>query len=101
MGQHTRPGTGLKNGIEPRIVRHAPAARQAEDATMDERRLIDIEEKVAHHEQALAEMNQILTDQQAQLTRLEHRCEALTDRFEALSRVESMPSDGDERPPHY
>jgi uncharacterized coiled-coil protein SlyX len=46
-------------------------------------------------------MNQVLTDQQAQLTRLEHRCEALADRFEALSRVASTPSDGDERPPHY
>lgn len=68
---------------------------------MDERRLIDIEEKLAHHEQALEQVNQVLVDQQAQLSRLEQVCESLVERLRAVSEAR-VPDERDQtRPPHY
>lgn len=68
---------------------------------MEEQRLIDIEVKLAHQEHALDEVNQVLTDQQAQLTRLEQFCQSLVERLRALSEVPAANQHGDERPPHY
>ena len=69
---------------------------------MDEQRIIEIETRLAYQEQTLAELNDVLTDQQAQLTRLEGLNKALEARLTAIA--EAMPRDGgvpDERPPHY
>jgi len=66
---------------------------------MDEDRLIDIETKMAHQEQLLSELNDALTDQQAQIGRLESLCQSLIDRLK--SQVEHADPSGDERPPHY
>ena len=66
---------------------------------MDENRLIDIETKMAHQEQLLSELNDALTDQQAQISRLESLCQGLIDRLKSLG--ESAEPSGDERPPHY
>ena len=69
---------------------------------MDEQRIIEIETRLAYQEQTLAELNDVLTDQQAQLTRLEDLNKALEARLAAMA--EAMPRDGgapDERPPHY
>lgn len=68
---------------------------------MDDARLIDIEVKLAHQEQAMAELNQVLIDQQAQLTRLAQRYDVLTERLHSLSQSEPGVSADDERPPHY
>ena len=68
---------------------------------MDEDRLIDIETKMAHQEQLLSELNEALTDQQAQLSRLETVCRSLVDRFKSLGDNASVDETGDERPPHY
>ncbi len=68
---------------------------------MDEDRLIDIETKMAHQEQLLSELNEALTDQQAQLSRLETVCRSLVDRFKSLADNASVDETGDERPPHY
>jgi SlyX protein len=68
---------------------------------MDEQRLIDIEVKLAHQEHTLDEVNDVLTDQQAQLTRLEQVCQSLVERLRALSEVPAADQRGDERPPHY
>lgn len=68
---------------------------------MNEQRLIDIEVKLAHHEQALEEVNQVLTDQQAQLTRLEQVCESLAERFRALSEGPAPDERDETPPPHY
>ncbi len=68
---------------------------------VDENRLIDIESKLAHQEDLLAELNGALTNQQSQLTRLQALCEALVDRVRS---VEGDSPEGDptnERPPHY
>ena len=68
---------------------------------MNEQRLINIEVKLAHHEQALEEVNQVLTDQQAQLSRLERVCESLVERFRAISEAPAQDERDESRPPHY
>ena len=61
---------------------------------MDEKRLIDIEIKLAHHEDTIAGLNQALVEQQKQLTRLEGVCDMLVGRLGALSRVGPDPATG-------
>ncbi|HEX5765477.1 MAG TPA: SlyX family protein [Woeseiaceae bacterium] len=68
---------------------------------MNEQRLIDIEVKLAHHEQALEEVNQVLTDQHARLSRLERVCESLVEKFRALSEAPARDERDEPRPPHY
>lgn len=68
---------------------------------MDEDRLVEIEIKLAHQEHTLADLNEALTNQQAQLTRLESLCQSLLERIQALTASHAENEDGDERPPHY
>jgi SlyX protein len=68
---------------------------------MHEQRLIDIEVKLAHQEQALDEVNQVLTDQQAQLSRLGQVCESLAARVRAISDAPPADERDESRPPHY
>jgi SlyX protein len=68
---------------------------------VDEQRLIDIEIKLAHQERALDEVNRVLTDQQAQLTRLEQVCESLADRLRGMSEAAISDAGDDQKPPHY
>ncbi len=68
---------------------------------MDEDRLIEIETKMAHQEQLLTELNAVLTDQQAQISRLESLCQSLIDRLNSLVDNAATGQDTDERPPHY
>ena len=68
---------------------------------VEERRLIDIEVKLAHQEHALEEINEILTDQQAQITRLGQVCQSLADRLRAMSETSGTEARDDEKPPHY
>lgn len=67
--------------------------------TVDENKLIEIETKLAHQEHLLAELNEVLISQQAQIVNLEGLCKALIDRVRALS--ETGSDAGDEAPPHY
>ena len=68
---------------------------------MSEERLIELESRIAHQDQVLHELNEVVTDQQAQLTQLKELYRSLVDRVRALG--EGMPAGdpGDERPPHY
>jgi SlyX protein len=66
---------------------------------MDEERLIDIEVKLAHQEHALDEVSQVLTDQQAQLSRLEQICQSLVERMRGMSEGTDEGDGG--KPPHY
>ncbi|MEQ8208167.1 MAG: SlyX family protein [Woeseia sp.] len=69
---------------------------------MDEQRIIEIETKLAYQEVMLGELNQVLTDQQSQLTRLERLSERLVERFQSMAaNGEGGEDAGDERPPHY
>ncbi|MBT8078334.1 MAG: SlyX family protein [Gammaproteobacteria bacterium] len=68
---------------------------------MEESRLVDIETKLAHQEHLLTELNDALSNQQAQLMQVIELCQGLVERMRAMSE-ENAPSDtANERPPHY
>lgn len=68
---------------------------------MEDEKFIDIESKLAHQEHTIAELNDALSSQQMQISKLEHQVVTLIDRVRSLS--ESAPAGGtdDEPPPHY
>ncbi len=68
---------------------------------MTDEHLVNIESKLSHQELAIAELNDALISQQAQIANLELLVNALKDRVRALS--EAAPADGapEEIPPHY
>lgn len=68
---------------------------------MSEDRLIDIESKLAHQEQLLLDLNEVLTSQQAKLMQLEQLCQSLIDRVRTIGEAVSGDATSDERPPHY
>ena len=68
---------------------------------MDDDRLIGIETKLAHQEDLVNELNTVVTDQQAQITRLEDLCPSLLSRVRAMSEAETAGGHEDDRPPHY
>ncbi|MDA0706538.1 MAG: SlyX family protein [Proteobacteria bacterium] len=68
---------------------------------MSDDRLIAIESKLAHQDQLLLELNDVVTEQQARIMQLEQLSKSLIDRVRAIG--DATPDDGpvDERPPHY
>jgi SlyX protein len=68
---------------------------------MDEQRLIEIETKLAYQEQMLGELNEVLTDQQGQLSRLARIAESLGEQLKSLTELQPARNVTDERPPHY
>jgi SlyX protein len=68
---------------------------------MSEERLADIEFKLAHQDQLLIELNDVITKHQEKIMKLEELCSSLLDRVRSI--VEALPDDSsqDERPPHY
>ena len=68
---------------------------------MDESRLVDIETKLAHQEHLLAELNDALSNQQAQLMQVIDLCQGLIERMRAMSEEDAPSVPADERPPHY
>lgn len=66
-----------------------------------EERVIDIETRLAHQDQALLELNDAVTRQQALLTRLERLCTALAERVASVDEALRDGGAPDERPPHY
>jgi SlyX protein len=68
---------------------------------MSEDRLVDIEVKLAHQDQLLLELNDVVTRQQAKIMQLEELCGSLVVRIRSIG--EALPDEGerDERPPHY
>ena len=68
---------------------------------LDEKRVIEIETKLAHQEHLLSELNNALTDQQAQISGLERLCQSLIERVKSLLDSSSADQATDERPPHY
>ncbi|MDY0220241.1 MAG: SlyX family protein [Desulfobacterium sp.] len=69
---------------------------------MSERRLVDIETKIAFQEKSLKELNDVIYEQQQEVDRLNSICDLLVKRVQDLS--DFIPgSDGpaNEKPPHY
>lgn len=68
---------------------------------MVEKRLVNIEAKIAFQEDQIEELNKTVYQQQQKLARLEALCESLVRHLQSLAeaRNEGMPAN--ERPPHY
>lgn len=67
---------------------------------MSEERFVDIEVKLAHQEQVVSELNEVVTQQQAKLMQLEELCTSLMQRVRSMGEGAADPEQ-DERPPHY
>jgi SlyX protein len=68
---------------------------------MSEERFVDLETRLAHQDQMLHELNDVVTDQQAKIMRLEELCRSLIDRVRSLGEGQPAGDPADERPPHY
>ncbi|MDQ7091601.1 MAG: SlyX family protein [Methylococcales bacterium] len=69
---------------------------------MSETRIIELEIKVAYQEDLLHSLNDIISDQQKQLYRLENSLTLLHQRQQTLAdNMESTSSDDNQPPPHY
>ncbi len=68
---------------------------------MSEERFIDIETRLAHQDQLLFELNDVITKQQEKIMRLEELCASIVERIRLLG--DASPSDAEtgEPPPHY
>jgi len=73
---------------------------RSENSTMTDERLTEIEIKLAHAEQAINEMSDVLYAQQALLEKLDRGLTALRQRVSATESG-SEGTSGDEKPPHY
>jgi SlyX protein len=68
---------------------------------MSEDRLIEIESKLAHQDQLLFELNEVVTEQQARIMQLEHLSTSLLARIREIGDTAADGSPRDEQPPHY
>lgn len=68
---------------------------------MSDHRLIAIESKLAHQEQLLIELNEVVTEQQARIMQLEQLGSSLLARLREIGDATADDSPVDERPPHY
>ena len=68
---------------------------------MSEERFIDLESRLAHQDQLLNELNDVVTRQQMKIMQLDELYQSLMQRVRSMG--EAMPADGtgDELPPHY
>lgn len=68
---------------------------------MSDERLVDLETRITHQDQTLSELNEVITDQQARIMRLEKLCASVADRVQSIAEALPEGGGGDERPPHY
>ena len=68
---------------------------------MCEERFIDLETRLAHQDQLLHELDEVVTAQQARIMQLEQLCRSLVDRVRSIGDGISAGDPADERPPHY
>lgn len=68
---------------------------------MSEDRFVDLESRIAHQDQMLHELNEVVTGQQARIMQLEELSRALLERVRSLGEGVQTGDPGDEKPPHY
>jgi len=68
---------------------------------MSEERFIDLESRLAHQDQMLNELNDVVTEQQSKIMQLDELCRSLVERVRSLGDAMPAGDAGDERPPHY
>jgi SlyX protein len=67
----------------------------------DDARLETIEIKIAHLEQTVAQLSDVLARQQREIDTVRARNQRLSDQLETLESAASPVSPADEKPPHY
>jgi len=67
---------------------------------MNDGRITELEIKVAYQEDLLQALNDVVSDQQRQLIRLEDVCKLLGQRIKNMAEPEGI-NQGAELPPHY
>jgi SlyX protein len=67
----------------------------------NEERLVEIEIKLTHQEDAVEELNQVVCQQQKKIDHLEALCEALIRHVKELSDGAAEQRTTNETPPHY
>jgi SlyX protein len=68
---------------------------------MSEERFIDLETRLAHQDQLLNDLNDVVTAQQTKIMQLEELCKSLIQRVRSVGEGVPDGDPGDERPPHY
>ena len=68
---------------------------------MSEDRFVDLESRLAHQDQLLHDLNDVVTQQQAKLMQLDELCRALIERVRSMGDAGPGGDPQDERPPHY
>ena len=68
---------------------------------MSDERLVDIETKLAHQDHTMIELNDVITNQQERIMKLEELCASLVERVRSIG--DSMPDSApaEDPPPHY
>lgn len=68
---------------------------------MSEERFIELESRLAHQDQLLNELNDVVTRQQAQIMQLDELCKSLVTRVRSIGDAMPAGNSDDEQPPHY
>ena len=68
---------------------------------MTEARIVELEIRLAYQEDLIQTLNQVVADQQIQLSKLEETCKILHHKIASLAFSGHDAEAGDERPPHY
>jgi len=66
-----------------------------------EQRLIELEAKIAHQDQAISELSEEIYRQQQQIVWLEDQARHLLERLQSAGTTEPSPDPSSEIPPHY
>lgn len=68
---------------------------------MDDKRLVNIETKIAYQEHMISQLNTVVIEQQAMIDDLQKTTQALSRRVLELSESMAITDRGNEKPPHY
>ncbi len=68
---------------------------------MSDERFIDLESRLAHQDQLLNDLNDVVTEQQARIMHLEELCKGLIERVRSGGDGMTESDPVDERPSHY
>ncbi len=68
---------------------------------MSEDRFIDLESRLAHQDQMMNDLNEVVIEQQARIMSLEELCKALLLRVRSVGETLPDSDPGEECPPHY
>lgn len=69
-----------------------------------EEQLIDVQTRVAYQEDTLAQLNEVITKQDAEIVQLKQQIRLLAQRLDELARDPAQAGDTEivnDRPPHY